>query len=142
VRELRDGHAQRFDFLRQLADLHVAVRQPLAHHPEIGAQLIDLEVRVGEYFSRRVVLLVEPGVEDLQRLRQAFVELRQRHLQLLTLLLQHPQVRHHLHLALALRLGGHCRGHRGSDDEAGSKCVRHTTIILLASVYRRPATWP
>ena len=83
---------QRVDFLRERAHADVVVVHFLADDAQVFRQVVDQQLLSANGFPVGVGLLIEAGVDGLERLGQ-----RAEHvLQQLRLLLQHPEVGHQL----------------------------------------------
>jgi hypothetical protein len=100
-----DGQPERLDFLRQAGDADGVLVDALADDAQVAAELIDGELLIGERFPRCGGLVVNARVDGLERGGELIDGGGQLLLELLCLLLQHPDVGHHLHLAARLRRG-------------------------------------
>jgi hypothetical protein len=60
--------SQRIDLLGERADPHVVVVQLLPDHAHVVREVVDHQFLIGERLARRLGLLIEAGVDRLQRL--------------------------------------------------------------------------
>ena len=77
----------------------VVLVEPLAHDAQVAAHVVDQQLLIGELLARGGRLVVQLRVQRLERVGKR----HQHQLQLLRLLLQHPDVGHQL---LMLAVGG------------------------------------
>ena len=88
----------------------------LAHDAQLAGQALDQQPRIGGGLAGRRRLLVELGGDRLQRVD----ERADRLLQLVVLLLQHPDLGHHL-LVLFVGRAGRRRGRDDGQRDAGDE---------------------